>query len=275
MFGGSAFQEGQVNQWISFAETAAVQIGAFTDMLTKMPKNLEEKVFLAARQDVQNIVKDLERQLKGKKFVVGDKVTLADLALVQVLQPVFQLVLDEKRRKAWGLGGLTKWFESITKLPQFAKAAGKIHMCGNAAIFEGRFAKETPKKKAAAPKKEEEDFDDLFGGDDDAPVEKVKVVKKAKKEKPPAMSIVFLEVKPLDAETDLAKVAARCFASITMDGLFWKTEFKKEPIAFGIEKLIIAFSCEDEKVSVDDVVEKIEEFDDVVQSVEIASFNKI
>ena len=274
MFGGSAFQEGQVNQWISFAETAAVQIGAFTDMLTKMPKNLEEKVFLAARQDVQNIVKDLERQLKGKKFVVGDKVTLADLALVQVLQPVFQLVLDEKRRKAWGLGGLTKWFESITKLPQFAKAAGKIHMCGNAAIFEGRFAKEGGKKKEA-PKKEADEFDDLFGGDDDAPAEKVVIKKKAKKEKPPAMSIVFLEVKPLDAETDLSKVAARIFADIVMDGLFWKTEFKKEPIAFGIEKLIIAFSCEDEKVSVDSVVEKIEEFDDVVQSVEIASFNKI
>jgi len=46
-------------------------------------------------------------------------------------------------------------------------------------------------------------------------------------------------------------------------------------VAFGIFKLIIAFSLEDEKVSVDDVVELIEGMDDHVQSVEIAAFNKI
>jgi hypothetical protein len=39
--------------------------------------------------------------------------------------------------------------------------------------------------------------------------------------------------------------------------------------------LIIGFSLEDEKVSVDDVVEKIEAMDEFVQSVEIAAFNKI
>ena len=46
-------------------------------------------------------------------------------------------------------------------------------------------------------------------------------------------------------------------------------------MAFGIFKLIIAFSLEDEKVSVDDIVEKIEAMEDMVQSVEIAAFNKI
>jgi translation elongation factor EF-1beta len=46
-------------------------------------------------------------------------------------------------------------------------------------------------------------------------------------------------------------------------------------VAFGIFKLVIGFSLEDEKVSVDDIVEKIEAFDDMVQSVEIAAFNKI
>ena len=47
------------------------------------------------------------------------------------------------------------------------------------------------------------------------------------------------------------------------------------PVAFGIFKLIIGFSLEDDKVSVDDVVEKIEALDEFVQSVEIAVFNKI
>ena len=117
------------------------------------------------------------------------------------------------------------------------------------------------------------EMDDLFG-DDDAPVEKV-VVKKKEKKKAVAMSLVMLEVKPLEKETPLDDLAAKIFATITQDGLFWKTEYKKEPIAFGIEKLIVGFSCEDEKVSVDDIVEKIEAIDDMVQSVEIQAFNKI
>merc|ERR1711937_235067 len=103
---------------------------------------------------------------------------------------------------------------------------------------------------------------------------RVKVVKK-KKEKPPAMSIVFLEVKPIDTDTSLDDLHAKILKEVTQEGLFWKTEYKKEPVAFGIFKLIVAFSCEDEKVSVDDIVEKIEAFEDMVQSVEIAVFNKI
>lgn len=78
------------------------------------------------------------------------------------------------------------------------------------------------------------------------------------------MSLVMLEVKPLDDKTNLDDLAKKIFKDIQQDGLFWKTEYKKEPVAFGIFKLIIAFSLEDEKVSVDGIVEKIEEMEDYV-----------
>lgn len=52
----------------------------------------------------------------------------------------------------------------------------------------------------------------------------------------------------------------------------WETEYKKVPVAFGIFKLRIGFLCEDEKISVDDVVEKIEAYDEFVQSVDIIIF---
>ena len=60
-----------------------------------------------------------------------------------------------------------------------------------------------------------------------------------------------------------------------MDGLLWKTETKKEPIAYGVHKLIVGCVIEDEKVSVDDLQEKIEAFEEEVQSVDIAVFNKL
>ena len=50
--------------------------------------------------------------------------------------------------------------------------------------------------------------------------------------------------------------------SIKMDGLQWKTEFKKEPVAFGVFKIVIGAVVEDAIVSTDLVQEKIEEFED-------------
>ena len=143
--------------------------------------------------------------------------------------------------------------------------------------------KEAP--KAAAKKPADDDEMDLFGDDDEEDAEAAKIAAqkakeaaagKKKKKEVIAMSLVMLEVKPSDSETNLDDLAKRIFSSITKEGLFWKTEYKKEPIAYGIEKLIVGFSCEDEKISVDnDVVEAIEAMEDVVQSVEIQAFNKI
>jgi translation elongation factor EF-1beta len=81
-------------------------------------------------------------------------------------------------------------------------------------------------------------------------------------------------VKPYEAETNLDELAKKILA-IEMDGLFWKTEYKKVPIAYGVEKLVIGVVIEDAKVSSDDLQEKIEAFEDEVQSVDIAAFNKI
>lgn len=138
-------------------------------------------------------------------------------------------------------------------------------------------------KKDNKKKKEDEvEMDDLFG-DDDGDAEATKkaaqaakdAAKKKKKKEVIAMSLVMLEVKPLDDKTNLDDLAKKMFKEIQQDGLFWKTEYKKEPVAFGIFKLIVAFSLEDEKVSVDGIVERIEEMEDYVQSVEISAFNKI
>ena len=47
------------------------------------------------------------------------------------------------------------------------------------------------------------------------------------------------------------------------------------PVGYGIQKLQIICVVEDEKVSIDLLTETIQEFEDFVQSVDIAAFNKI
>lgn len=98
----------------------------------------------------------------------------------------------------------------------------------------------------------------------------------AAKKKPAviAKSLLLFDVKPYEAETDLDELAKKVLA-IQMDGLVWKQDYKKEPIAYGVHKLIVGCVIEDAKVSVDDLQEKIEAFEEEVQSVDIACFNKI
>ncbi|XP_002136033.3 probable elongation factor 1-beta [Drosophila pseudoobscura] len=62
--------------------------------------------------------------------------------------------------------------------------------------------------------------------------------------------------------------------TIEMDGLLWGAS-KLVPVGYGIQKLQIMCVIENEKVSIDLLQEKIEEFEDFVQSVDIAAFNKI
>jgi len=148
---------------------------------------------------------------------------------------------------------------------------------------------------APAPKKEEsedEDDDDdmdFFGSDDeeeDAEAERVKAeriaaynARKAEKAEKKgvvaAKSMITLDVKPFDDETDLDVLAKKIMSEIQMDGLVWGSKHEKKPLAFGIFKLVVTAIVEDEKVSTDDLTEKIEEYEDEVQSVDIAAFNKL
>lgn len=97
--------------------------------------------------------------------------------------------------------------------------------------------------------------------------------KKSKKTAIIAKSSIILDVKPWDDETDMADMEKQV-RSIEMDGLLWGAS-KLVPVGYGIKKLQIICVIEDDKVSVDLLTEKIQEFNDFVQSVDIAAFNKI
>ena len=224
--------------------------------------------------------KKLDTYLKNKSYLVGDSVSTADIVVACSLILAFQSVFDTAVRKA--MPNVSAWFARCVGLPYFVGRLGYIKMTDKAMKAFDPNAKPEP---VAAPAKEEDSDLDLFGSEDEEDAEAAKkaaaaakeAAKGGKKEKKKAiaMSLVMLEVKPLDDTTNLDDLSQRIFTTITQDGLYWKTEYKKEPVAFGIFKLIIGFSLEDEKVSVDEIVERIEALDDAVQSVEIAVFNKI
>jgi len=195
--------------------------------------------------------------------------THSDAALVARVEQL------EKQNAKMG-NEMTDLRRLVEKLEQQVKS-----LSGGAASVPS--TKPAPAAAAAAKKGGDDDEDiDLFGSDEeeDEAKEKLKeerlkayAAKKQAKPGPIAKSSIIFDVKPWDDETDLVAME-KLVRSIKMDGLVWGAS-KLVPLAYTIKKLQIMCVVEDEKVSVEELQETIEGFEDVVQSVDIAAFNKI
>merc|ERR1711998_13296 len=97
---------------------------------------------------------------------------------------------------------------------------------------------------------------------------------KKKKQKEVEKSLVVLEIKPWEADTDLEMVW-REVRKFSKEGLTWGETFKLEPVAFGIKKLVMTATIVDSLIVMDDITDAIEALEDYVQSVQVASMNKI
>lgn len=135
---------------------------------------------------------------------------------------------------------------------------------------------------AQAPAAADEDDVDLFGSDEEEDAEAAKVreerlaaykEKKAAKPKVAAKSVVTMDIKPWDDETDLEEME-KAVRAIEKDGLVWGAS-KLVDVGFGIKKLQINLVVEDEKVSTTELEEEIQELEDWVQSTDIAAMQKL
>ncbi|KAI1649754.1 putative elongation factor 1-beta [Daldinia loculata] len=193
-------------------------------------------------------------------------------------------------------------FKAITSAPEAAKYPHAARWYKHIASFEDEFptlpgdaskpytvygpeevAATLNPAKAPAAEEEEDDDVDLFGSDDEEEdAEAVRVreerlaayrEKKAAKPKTIAKSVVTLDVKPWDDETDMAALEA-AVRGIEKDGLVWGAS-KLVPVGFGIKKLQINLVIEDEKISLSDLEEEIQGFEDYVQSTDVAAMQKL
>ncbi|KAH9865560.1 hypothetical protein J1614_009145 [Plenodomus biglobosus] len=216
----------------------------------------------------------LNNWVKTRSYIVGYTPSQAD---VKVFQQIKQIPAPEKFPYAW------RWYNHLlTFESEFASLPGdptKEHTAY------GPESSDLTVNPAKAPEKEAEDEDDidLFGSDDeeeDAEAEKIKAErlaeynkKKAGKVKPAAKSIVTLDVKPWDDETSMDELKANVLA-IQKDGLVWGAS-TLVAVGFGIKKLQINLVIEDEKVSLDELQQQIEEDEDHVQSTDVVAMQKL
>merc|ERR1711976_657742 len=208
-------------------------------------------------------VKALNEYLAENSYIEGYVPTQADTA-------VFEALSGAPKDAPHAL----RWYNHIKSFAAGMKQFPKASKDG---------AAYTSGASGAAAAADDDDDVDLFGSDEEEDDEEKKRITEerlaayhAKKAKKPALiakTSVLLDVKPWDDETDMDAMKKAC-VSIEMDGLLWGAS-KLVPVGYGINKLQLMCVVEDDKVSIEELSEEMSEFEDFVQSVDVAAMNKI
>ncbi|KAI0442131.1 hypothetical protein F4803DRAFT_384895 [Xylaria telfairii] len=213
--------------------------------------------------------------LATRSYIIGQGPSQADVAVFKAIKSA----PDAARYPH-----AARWYKHIASFEdEFATLSGDASKPYTAYGPDEAEATETSAKAPAAEEGGDEDEVDLFGSDDEEEdAEAVRVreerlaayrEKKAAKPKVAAKSVVTLDVKPWDDETDMVALEA-AVRSIEKDGLVWGAS-KLVPVGFGIKKLQINLVIEDEKISLSDLEEEIQAFEDHVQSTDVAAMQKL
>jgi len=227
LLGKDAWQRAQVKQWVEFGSQEIIRSAKALIYPLFGRGEADQATVVASNKDLSEQLKLLNKHLEGKKFVVGDSLTVADTHLFGVLRFFFSLVIAEQQRKQL-FGNITTWFQSIASLPEATKAYGRTLLCKVPLKAPRVEKKEEPKKeeKKEEPKKEKKEE-----GEDDDEEDKPKTKKKNPLESLPPTTFVFDDFKKAFLNTtDRVGVLKDFWTKIDLNGFsFWHMQYQKLP----------------------------------------------
>lgn len=159
----------QVIQWLSFADSEILPASSawVFPLLGIMPYN--KNTVEAAKEDVKKVLTYLNDYLLPRTFLVGERMTLADVSVAMTLLYLYQYILEPNLRKPYQ--NVNRWFQTVIYQPQVIAVIGPFKLAEKTLEYD-------PKKFAdshAKPKKDKKEKEP-----------KEKKEKESKKEKEPA-----------------------------------------------------------------------------------------
>lgn len=145
LFGSNFFEGAQVDSWIDFC-SHDVELPAtlwYYPFLGIAPYNA--LLTAKAKADLARALTVMETHLKDKTYMVGQKITLADIVLASALIYPFKFVAEPAYRADFT--AVMRWFDTCVNQPQFEAVVGKVVLCEKELLLPG----EGQVKAAAAP----------------------------------------------------------------------------------------------------------------------------
>jgi len=153
LLGASAFQQGQVDQWIDFSTNELEPARAIWLYPIMGYLQYNEKATQEAKKELQKSLNVLNQHLLSNTFLVGNAVTLADIVVATALVDLWRMVFTSKFISPYS--NVSRWFNTLVNQPEFSRVLGKVELAKEEA--QPPKAPKADKKKeaaAAAPKKE-------------------------------------------------------------------------------------------------------------------------
>uniref|UniRef100_A0A673LL95 Valine--tRNA ligase n=1 Tax=Sinocyclocheilus rhinocerous TaxID=307959 RepID=A0A673LL95_9TELE len=118
--GSDKKQESQVWQWLSFAENELMPVACAVTFPLLGIMGLQQ----SSKAELLRVLKALDETLVLRTFLVGEGVTLADIAVAVAALLPFKYSADRK-----SLVNVTRWYNTCVNQTQFLKVLGKISLC--------------------------------------------------------------------------------------------------------------------------------------------------
>ena len=128
LLGENDYEKAQVRQWSDFA---IFEIGYCAKEIVYPIfgwKNYCKESADKANNRLKEFMRTLDAHLKDKDFVMGSRLTLADVTLFRELKYFFQLVFPKGLRDKV-FPNATKWFQRMAETEEVKKVYGKILLC--------------------------------------------------------------------------------------------------------------------------------------------------
>jgi len=152
----------RVQQWVNFGDNEILPASCtwvFPCLgITQFNKQDTEK----AKEQIQKALTVLNNYLRTRTYLVGERITQADVAVACDLLLAYQYVLDPAFRGSFV--NVNRWFNTLINQPQFKKVIGDFKLCEKMAAFDakkyselhGSADKKKKDDKGAKPKKEQQ-----------------------------------------------------------------------------------------------------------------------
>ena len=130
LLGQNPLEKAKIIQWIEFSiceinrcnKSIIYPIFGWSDFV--------KEDFDRDNNKIKEYLKIIEKQLEKNEYIIGNKITLADIKLFASIRFLMMLHLPEQMRNKL-FPKINKWFEKIMNTPEAIKAYGRTVLCKN------------------------------------------------------------------------------------------------------------------------------------------------
>ncbi|XP_015179926.1 PREDICTED: elongation factor 1-gamma [Polistes dominula] len=152
--GKTDIEKASIFQWCGFADSEILPPSCawIFPLLGIMPYN--KQTIEAAKEDVKRALTTLNSHLLTRTYVVGERITLADICLAMTLLHLYQYVLEPNLRKPYQ--NVNRWFQTVINQPESVAVIGAFKLAEKAIEFNPKKYAEMQGKTSKKEKKEKE-----------------------------------------------------------------------------------------------------------------------